>query len=507
MPNVILILADQLSACWLEGESAAACPTPNLDRLAARGVRFTRHIVHNPVCMPSRASLFTGRSSRHHGVLQNGYELGHDCATFPQVLRRAGVRTAGFGKFHLQCHQRSAHNDVRPYGYDVAEVTEDIRAGDWLDWVQREHPDCYEQALATVWPLPCLREYGPDKADLLPRVHAARAKHTADRGAIPKSEIRNPKSAIPLTYPSLVPERACQTRWVGDRACAFLAEVDRPFFLNVSFVDPHDPYDPPESYLARVDAGRVPAPIAAAWPEDPLSPAVFGRPGICKLFEGVGADGWREIRRHYLASVAFIDDQVGRILDALARRGLEEDTYVLFTSDHGDMLGDHGLPFKGAWHYDACIRTPLIVSGPGAAPGECGAMVENLDLFPTVLEMAGVECAVPVEGSSLLPWVRGEAPAGWREAAYCESFASYEDREPDGWARTLRTAEWRYTLFPAGGGEQLFHLAGDPREQVNRAGDPECAPVRAALRDQLLERIIAQDWPLPTRALFGLGKH
>ncbi|NLC56570.1 MAG: sulfatase-like hydrolase/transferase [Armatimonadetes bacterium] len=491
--NVVLILADQLSACWLEG-AAAACPTPHLDGLARRGMRFHRHIVHNPVCMPSRASLFTGRSSRVHGVLMNGYELGSDCPTFPQVLQRAGVHTAGFGKFHLQCHHRSAHNDVRQYGFDVAEVTEDIRAGDWLDWVARAHPDCYEQALATVWPVPCLRQYGPERINLLPRVQAARTQHP-------------PQAVAPLTWSSVVPEHCCQTRWIGDRACAYLQSAAEPFFLTVSFVDPHDPYDPPASYLRRVDAAQVPAPIPPTWPEDPRSPALFRRVSIRELFAGLDEAAWRQIRAHYLASVAFIDDQVGRVLATLTARGLDDRTVVLFTSDHGDMLGDHGLPFKGAWHYDACIRTPLLAAGPGIVPGECPALIESLDLFPTVLELAGVTCKTPVEGRSLVPWLRGEPPADWRDAAYTESYASYSDRGLDGWARTLRTAEWRYTLFAAGGGEQLFHLAEDPQERVNRAGDPACAAVRAELRDQLLERLIAQEHPFPPRGLFGLGTH
>ncbi|MDH7571250.1 MAG: sulfatase-like hydrolase/transferase, partial [Armatimonadota bacterium] len=316
-----------------------------------------------------------------------------------------------------------------------------------------------------------------------------------------------PRLAAPLAYSSIVPERASQTRWVGDRACAYLHSAQLPFFLYVSFVAPHDPYDPPARFLDLVDPARLPRPLPAEWENDPLAPSLFRRVPVAKRFATTGEREWTEIRRHYLASVAFIDEQVGRVLDALEARGIAHDTAVFFTSDHGDMLGDHGLPFKGAWHYDACIRVPLIIAAPGSRPRECAALVENLDLFPTILELAGVKHEVPVEGRSLVPWLGGNEPAHWREDAYSESYATYSDHQPDGWARTVRTAEWRYTLYPSGGGEQLFHLRDDPGEQVNRAGDPGCASVRREMRDRLMERIVTQDWPFPTRGLFRLGTH
>ncbi len=489
--NVVLIQVDQLSAKWLE---CGAADTPNLDRLAREGTRFTRCIAHNPVCMPSRASMLTGRSSRQHGVLLNGYELGHDLTTFPQVLQRSGVHTAGFGKFHLQCHNRSSHNDVRPYGFDEARVTEDIRAGDWLDWVRAEHPDSYERALATVWPTGHMREYGPDKIDLLQQVRQAAAKHRT-------------QPAARLAWPCIVPEEATQTRWIGDMACGRLGRAREPFFLYASFVAPHDPYDPPARLLDRVDPARIPAPVPAAWQNDPLAPAVFRGGAGLDTFAGLCPDEWRTMRHYYLASLVFVDDQVGRILRAIEERGLKGSTRVLFTSDHGDMLGDHGLPFKGAWHYDACVRVPLIAWGPGIAAGACDALVETMDLYPTALDLAGVKDIPATEGRSLAPWTRGETPGGWRTEAYSESFATYGNIERRNWARTVRTHDHRYTLYAGGGGEMLFDLRRDADEQTNLAGDPAHAAVRAEMRGRLLERIVGQDDPLPTRGLFEMAGH
>lgn len=172
--NVVLIHCDQLSAKWLGCYGEASSATPNIDALARQGVRFDSFIVNCPVCMPARASTITGLDVRAHGVYCNGYELAADMPTFPRALQAAGIRTGGFGKFHLQCHGRSGYNDVRQYGFDEAATTEDIRAGEWLDWVRAERPGAYDEALATVWPTPHLREYGPDGIDLLAEVEAAR---------------------------------------------------------------------------------------------------------------------------------------------------------------------------------------------------------------------------------------------------------------------------------------------------------------------------------------------
>lgn len=188
--NTILILTDQLSAKRLGRYGCRAASTPHLDALAARGARFALCCANHPVCMPSRASTVTGRSAQHHGVYQNGYELDLSLPTFAQVLQGAGVQTLGVGKFHLECHGRSAHNDVRKYGFDRAETTEDIRAGDWLDWVRETHSEHYERALATVWSMPHLKTYGEDSRNLLEEMEQARAKYppqTATASTIARS--------------------------------------------------------------------------------------------------------------------------------------------------------------------------------------------------------------------------------------------------------------------------------------------------------------------------------
>jgi arylsulfatase A-like enzyme len=268
--------------------------------------------------------------------------------------------------------------------------------------------------------------------------------------------------------------------------------------------------------MARVDPTLIPAPAPVEWLEDPAAPACF------RTSEGVRTsipEDWRETRRYYFADIVHLDRQLGLVLDALERAGRE--AWVIFVSDHGELLLDHGFSGKGERHYDACVRVPLIISGPGLRRG---AVVEDFvqleDIFPTVLEMAGIEPPAPrvmgpylketpraLAGRSLLPLCRGERPADWRRDAYIESYNNITTATPRNWARSVRTGQWRYTMVPEGQGEQLFHLATDPDEQVNLARDAAHASVRRELRDRLLDLVILQDYPQTPRDLFALGVH
>lgn len=490
--NVIFIQADQLGAKWLGCYGCVAAHTPNLDRLAAEGLLFRNCIVNNPVCMPSRAATITGRSSRHNGVFYNSWELGLALPTYPQILQQNGVQTFGVGKFHLECHGRDAYNDVHKYGFDRAETTEDIRAGEWLDWVKSEHPQHYERALSTVWGMPHLSHYGPEDRDLLPDLRKAQQRY-------PRKEV------VPLTYPSVVPEEACQTHWVVDRAITFLEERDpsKPFFLKASFVDPHDPYDPPPRFLDMIPEDSVPLPCQS---EDPAlldALARFRDIPFVKRFAHMTPEQWRTKRRYYLASLAFIDEQIGRLLQWLRDNDLEDNTAVAFSADHGDMTGDFGLPSKGAWHFDGCCRVPLIVKVSGIGAQESTRMVSNLDLFPTFMDLFGVEHDVPVEGCSLLS---DTDLASRPDATFVESFGSYGCMDRACRARSVFTPSARLTLFGDGSG-MLFDLDQDPNELHNLFNNPNHTNMRVELERTMLDLIDRQDTPLPNRNRHPSAQH
>ncbi len=493
--NTILILADQLSAKWLGCYGCKAAYTPNLDALAARGTRFSRCYSNHPVCMPARASIITGRSAQHHGVFYNGFELDSDLPTYPKLLQKNNVQTLGIGKFHLECHGRSAYNDVCKYGFDRAETTEDIRAGNWLDWVKSAHPEHYEKALATVWSEPHLAEYGPGKIDLRPALEAAREKY-------PRRDI------TPMTHASIIPEEACQTRWIAERAMALLAErdPDRPFFLNMSFVDPHDPYDPPPRFLDLINHAAIPVPVCS---ED----AALGRTvqplrniGWNQRFAGCSRDDWLSMRHYYLASLAFLDEQVGRLMTWLQEQGLLDHTLVMFSADHGDMLGDHGFATKGAWHFDACMRVPLIAAGPGVQTGVCERVVSLLDLFPTIVDYADAAPDAPLEGMSLRPLLQGSNDLDRKNAALVESYGSYGEMDYGITARTVVTPDTAYTRFGSGQ-RMLFDLDSDPDERINLANNPEAGDREVRMQDLMLELTAKQNYPLPNRNLHPFARH
>ncbi|OGV66299.1 MAG: hypothetical protein A3K19_14045 [Lentisphaerae bacterium RIFOXYB12_FULL_65_16] len=493
--NVILILADQLSAKWLGCYGNPAAATPHLDAMARRGTLFERCVSHLPVCMPARASIMTGRSAQHHGLYYNGWELGLGLPTFPQLLQKAGVRTFGIGKFHLECHGRCAYNDVRKYGFDEAQTTEDIRAGEWLDWVARTYPQHYERAVATCWPIPHLAEYGPERRDLIREIRAAAAKFAPARRTL-------------LTYPSVVPEEACQTQWIGNEATSIIERCDpgKSFFLQVSFVDPHDPYDPPERFLDRIDADKIPAPVCSDDAALRQALSRFDAVLFLRRFRDLSDNDWRIMRRHYLASTAFVDDQVGRIWAAVQRRGLADNTLLIFTSDHGDMLGDHGLATKGAWHFDACCHVPLLIAGPGVMPRREGRMVTLLDLFPTVTDYAGAPCTVPIEGLSVRPLLEGRGGLDRPDAALVETYGSYGVMDAAVCAKSVITPKANLTLFGDRTG-MLFDLASDPAETVNLFGSPQARPLEAEMRDLMRDLLIRQNEPLPLRGKHPTAQH
>ncbi len=491
--NVVLILADQLSARWLGAYGNPAAHTPNLDALAARGVRFERCYSNTPVCMPARATLITGRSPQHHGVFYNGYELGTDMPTYPHILHESGYQTLGIGKFHLECHGRGAYNDVTKYGFERAETTEDIRCGQWLDWVRDTYPEYYERALATVWDEPHLARYGPEGVDLRPAIRAAREKYP-DRGSL-----IHPR-------PSIVPQEAMQTTWITERAIDFLRERDpaRPFFLNVSYVDPHDPYDPPQGFLELIDRNAIPHPVR---PEDPSLKQLrekFQRVPFLRRFADCDEKCWLRLRHYYLASVAFVDAEIGRLMAFLERSGLVDETLVIFTSDHGDMLGDHGYAAKGAWHFDACMRVPLIIAGPGVRSGMRDFPVSLLDLFPTILDYAGVISSVPVEGRSLRPLLAQTGELNRPPAVLVETYGSYGNMDFDLTAKSVVTRDVAYTRF-GDGTELLFDLAADPGERKNIA---ESASSRVGrMRALMLDLKARQNTPLPLRHRHPFAQH
>jgi len=513
-PNIIFFMTDQASAKWELGSAAKAYSHPSLDELRARGVTFSRMFPSNPVCCPSRATLSTGLTTRGHGVLQNGYELDPSLPTLMRLLQKAGWRTGLFGKLHHHAQFHGVHPDYHPYGFDVTYNTEDARAGDWLDWVQREYPQQYRAALATIWgtAIPELEAYGPQKVNLSEQIKEIRKTFKWGTNEFPHNN--------PRYYTLPFPTNVSQTEWITQHAIEFIRQTDssQPLYAHISYVQPHSPSSPPSSCMNDVDDSQIPAPVPIEWVGDPLHPRCFPRT------EGVHTEipaDWKLLRHYYFADLVSLDHQLARIKAALRETARLENTYIIKVSDHGELLLDHGFTGKGERHYDACVRIPLIISGPGLLRGYVQEeIVQMEDIFPTVMEMAGLPLPEPVvmgpflkmpeaaeryPGASLLGLCRHGQPNHWRDEVYIESYNNIDSTTPEYWARTIRTKDWRYTMYPGSQGEQLFSLRDDPDEQNNLAGDPARAGIRQQMRDRLFEKVILEDYPHTRRDLYSLG--
>jgi arylsulfatase A-like enzyme len=515
-PDIVFFFLDQLAAKWLEiGRAKKIMPTPNIDYLCSQGVSFSQAFSNNPVCCPARATVATGLSTRGHGVLQNGYELDPAIPNFMQSLQKNGWRTGAFGKTHFHAHYHSVYPDDTRYGFDIAFNTEDPRAGEWLDWVEKEHPDYYKEAVASIPDvnLDEYRHYGPKKIDLMEMTKRLKKEIDWHTDTYPHN-VPYPHHTLPF------PEKISQTAWITSHAIDFIADTpkDQPLFAHIGYVQPHSPFEPPEKFMELVNAGAIPAPIAPEWLEDKQ---------LFELFKDTEEarqripDHWRAYRQYYFADIAYLDAKLGDVIDALKKAGRWENTYFIFFADHGELLMDHGFSGKAERQYDACVRVPIIIAGPGIQQNRaCDDIVSLLDICPTVFDMAGV-APTPLRemgpylsshppafaGKSLLPLCTGETKTYARDHVYMEAFNNLRKSSPQEWARTIRTKKWRYTLYPDGGGEQLFNLETDPDETKNLAHDSSYADTRHELRDILLEEVILQDCPHTPRELFSLGVH
>lgn len=508
-PHILLLLTDQQAASTLGCHGNPAVTTPQVDRLAAEGVRFDCNTSNCPVCMPARASLLTGRSPEAHGVFRNGFDL--DPARLPlfsTFLRDSGYRTVWTGKHHWRCQLDAPPPTDTPYfGFDQHHLTDDNQIGPYFDWICAQGDLYREMVLGTLFNLPRPDHPWWHRRDYLSpeAIAAARRKHI---------EPRMPSTDKSINYwLSPLPDELTQNAWIADCAIDTIqshSNPDQPLFLAASFVDPHDPYNPTEKFAASVDPALVPPPKNRPGEHDTSPPhyqryvrAQTEHAWVNRVVRQT-PDEWRALRTAYFAKVNAVDHHVGRILAALETRGLADDTLVVFTSDHGDMMGDHGMITKGDFHYDACIRTPLVVRPPRALRTTPGRVVTRptslLDLAPTFLAAAGLGPPpdLLLEGENLLPVLTGESEPR-REFAVVEIFATVDGtHHPDQWAKTLRNSKWRYTWFPGDLYGQLFDLESDPDEFENLWGHPSHSAIQAELKDHLFTTLQTRCAPLPS---------
>ncbi len=469
-PNILLVMSDQHRADMLGCAGDAAVQTPNLDALAAEGVRFSRVNCQGPLCMPSRASFLTERYVRDHGVYTNWAEVDPASPTYVKALRDAGYHTAMLGKAHLyqEDDDGATHIDdfaprLEALGFTEVRETGDKFAG--------ETPNRYTDFLKTRGLLDAYRQHIADRS--------YQGEKDSGRGATKR---------VPMwdATPMPIPLDAYVDTWHGAEAVRWIEEYDRdqPFFAFVGFPGPHDPWDAPVEAVDRYRGADISMPATTLRP-DVESAGTYG--SLLRAFlhlsdtDTMTDDAIRGMRRGYSADISVIDDAVGAIVAALRAKGVLDTTWIIYTSDHGEMGGNHGMMSKCVL-YEPAVRVPLIIRPPeGRAPRVVGTIVEHLDVPATVRAIAGAGGVPESAARPLLGYVNGKDPEP-RAVSVSENwgFASFEtDRYK------LVVDEDALTAC------QLFDKAVDPLEDHNRIADPESKATVEELMDAYVRPFFA----------------
>ncbi|MEO0679981.1 MAG: sulfatase-like hydrolase/transferase [Pseudomonadota bacterium] len=517
-PNFLFVITDQHRADHLGCYGNRVVRTPHIDGLAAAGARWDRFYVANPICMPNRASIMTGRMCSVHGARHNGIPLSRDHTTFVELLRDAGYRTGLVGKSHLQSFTGlPATHRWRPQeglSHPAPHLRDAVK--------NNRHGAEYELELAPAWDRPLAERLDGDfygfehvevaadhgdgaGGDYLLWARAQRADF--DRLVGPRNALPGKPVAAPQAWRTAVPEELYSTAWIADRAEAWLAEragEDAPFFLQMSFPDPHHPFTPPGRYWDMYDPADVALP--ASFGQGDLPPLRAMREALRDGSDprdnqspfAVTEDEARAIIALTYGMITMIDDAVGRVLRRLEALGLAEDTVVIFTSDHGDYMGDHGLMLKLLLHYQGVIRVPFIWRDPaGAAPaaGHVDAgLASSIDIAATVLARAGVQPFNGLQGRDLLRDAPPEAIVVEEDSQRTMTGFDRPQR-----VRTLVTERHRMSLRLGEDWNELYDLQADPAETRNLYDAPEARETRSRLTELMLRRMVElQDRaPLP----------
>lgn len=498
--NVLFIITDGQRADHLSCYGNPDLKTPNLDKLASEGIRFTNTYCTNPFCMPNRSSIFTGRYPSLHGVRCNGINLNPQTPTFIKTLHDVGYYTYSAGKIHMNwlgspySRKSKSAEMIIPYlfegkkgktsipqlyyGLDKVDLTlghGDAVAGHYLDWIKEKAPDYYELIKSRVLKL---------------------SEH--------------------ILSDSPIPENLHPTSYIVERSLAFLQKFsegfynDKPFFLFCSFPDPHHPVCLPSPFNRMYDPDKIQIPSTLDDIENLRNHSVLKNYIDIYRMNWLRVTNEEEVRKfiaYTYGSIFMIDMGIGQILAALNSLGLEKNTLIIFTSDHGDLMGDHGLLFQGPAHYQGYIKVPLIWKIPGMAnPGiTTNSLASSVDIPMTILNILNIKSKIHppgMQGYDLSPIIKSPKAKIREHCIIEEDEDSQKDSYnlPDLRVRTMVTEDYRITVYQ--GYENtgdLFDLKNDPDELHNLWHEENSQQVKNQLITKLLHELMDLQNRLPEK--------
>ena len=479
--NVLIICTDQHRYDAISTHPGSAARTPHLQRLADEGAVFDGCYSPSPVCAPSRASMLSGQYPSSHGLWANGVTLPEGTDLVSRELAANGYRTGLVGKLHLSAAYQGRTEDRVDDGFAVFRWAHDPFHGSpenaYHQWLAKRFPELWQAAVEDL---------------VTPEMESFTHANTAF---------------------DAMPTEAHYSTWVTEEALEFLDRQpqDQPFFLVANYFDPHHPFVAPPEYLEQYPPGSVPPPVGS--PDELGSKPPFQAESSESSYVGHGpsfvdfdATGIDEIRRTYYAMITLVDDCLGRLLAALKERDLDQDTLVIFTSDHGEMLGDHAMLLKGPMMYDVAVRVPMLLRWPGRVPA--GARPPGLvgvhDVARTVRVATGLQPSARDQGLDLVSVARGEQPARtWALSQYRDS--GYAN-DPPVHSTMLRSGHHKIVIWHGGPATErertgeLYDLATDPSELVNLWADPGYLADRARLLAEYADVSVAMEDRSATRA-------
>jgi arylsulfatase len=478
--NVLFILADQLRKDTLGCYGNEKVITPNIDKLAAEGVQFNRCYVANPICMPNRLSLFTGMNIRNHSLWTNGVLLYQKKRTLADELKEEGYQTVSFGKIHFEpTYSEEALGSRESRHYWKSRSKNITWNGPYWGF---EH---VELTIDHTLPLAHYGEWFYQNGG------------TDEILEEDEKELRN------------IPEHLHDSTFVGERTVDFIKnnrDKDCPFFAVASFPDPHHPFNPPKELIKEYTLNDAILPSGSY--ED-----LDSRPGhYLKHFRG----GWHrsgereeqhphgvdpEVEKQRIintyAMVNLIDKNVGKILDVLEEEDILEDTIIVFTSDHGELLGDHGLWYKGPFYYEGLLNTPCILKYDGCPISITEDLFSTIDVFPTVCDLVGISVPGYVDGLSFIDTQKRGVK---RDSCLVEYRNGYGKNDVS--SKAIINERYKYVFYETGE-EELTDLKIDPQERKNFSRDPDYQSDKKEMKHTLLKEVFSSEIKWPDQITFA----